>query len=534
MKKDLSKEVLEENKNKIKNLHEAAVKLENIHDKDEVYQFSIDSAENILDFYMSTILIEGEVGLVVKSSHRKGIDKGAVLDIDDGIYGLTYKNKKSYLINDLDESPKAAPYSSDFNSVISVPIGDYGVFQVISDEKDYFNEHDLEMAKIWVKHIEEALKRIEYEIEIEKREKRCRLITENSNDMISLLNRELKPIFVNNAHKRILGYNEEELKNKNVIDFIHPDFQEKVKKEINKIINNESKKNIETKFRCKDGGYIWIESNIRVLSDYFNSKTLVIVSRDITERKKTEHQLKEAEKLYKNIFENTGNPTIIVDDDKTISLVNREFTKLTGYSKEEVENKMELSDIIVEEDYNMIKEYHEKRREEPESVPSEYIYKIINKFGHPFNVLCKVGVIPNTNKRISSLIDVSKYRETMEELRKSQETFRVVFENMNYGMLLLDPELNIIEVNPKFQEMLNYHEGELNNENMFDIIPPEYKNNIKECKENLLKKKSESEKRDIEMIDGDGKKMEIILNMNAVFDTQDELLYLICGLQKLD
>ncbi|MFW6196846.1 MAG: PAS domain-containing protein, partial [Thermoplasmatota archaeon] len=258
----------------------------------------------------------------------------------------------------------------------------------------------------------------------------------------------------------------------------------------------------------------------------------VIVSRDITERKKTEKKLKEAEKLYKNIFENTGNPTMIIKDDETISLVNREFTDLTGYSKEEVENEMELSDFIVEEDYRKIKEYHKNRRENPDSTPEEYSFKIINKFGHPIDVYCKVGLIPNSTNRITSIIDVSKYRETMEELRKCQETFRVIFENLSYDMILLDSDLNIIEINPKLMDTLLYNGGELSDKSIFDIIPSNSKQRIKESKEKLQKQESDTERQRIKIINKDDEKMDFIMTMSVVLDTQKEPIYFICDIQK--
>jgi len=47
-------------------------------------------------------------------------------------------------------------------------------------------------------------------------------------------------------------------------------------------------------------------------------------------RQKAEEQLKEKEKTYRTVFENTGTATIIIEKDTTISLVNQEFTRLYG------------------------------------------------------------------------------------------------------------------------------------------------------------------------------------------------------------
>jgi len=43
--------------------------------------------------------------------------------------------------------------------------------------------------------------------------------------------------------------------------------------------------------------------------------------------------------IYKVIFENTGTAMVIVEEDTTISMVNREFERVTGYSEADVRGK---------------------------------------------------------------------------------------------------------------------------------------------------------------------------------------------------
>jgi len=58
-----------------------------------------------------------------------------------------------------------------------------------------------------------------------------------------------------------------------------------------------------------------------------------------SERKKAELALKESENRYRTVFDNSGTSMIIIENDGTIVFANKEFEKLTGYPKKEIENK---------------------------------------------------------------------------------------------------------------------------------------------------------------------------------------------------
>ncbi len=75
-------------------------------------------------------------------------------------------------------------------------------------------------------------------------------------------------------------------------------------------------------------------------------------------RIRSEKEIKEKEKLYRTIFENTGTAMVIINEDLTISLSNDKFNKLVGFYEESVEGK-EFLEMIVEEDKERLKRYHE-------------------------------------------------------------------------------------------------------------------------------------------------------------------------------
>jgi len=88
-------------------------------------------------------------------------------------------------------------------------------------------------------------------------------------------------------------------------------------------------------------------------------KTLALgIIRGITERKKAEQALTESEEKYHTVFENALAATLVIEEDMTIVMVNAQVEKLTGYSKEEIENKMKWTEFVVPEDLERMKKYH--------------------------------------------------------------------------------------------------------------------------------------------------------------------------------
>lgn len=77
---------------------------------------------------------------------------------------------------------------------------------------------------------------------------------------------------------------------------------------------------------------------------------IYVIYRNITKRRKSEEALRQSEKEYRSIFENTGTATIIIEETTVISLANSEFEKLSGYTKAEIEEKKRWTDFFVGED----------------------------------------------------------------------------------------------------------------------------------------------------------------------------------------
>jgi len=151
------------------------------------------------------------------------------------------------------------------------------------------------------------------------------------------------------------------------------------------------------------------------------SGEIVAVYDDITDRKKAEIALAESEEKYRTVFENTGTAMIIIEEDMTISVTNRQVEQLSGYSKEEIENKMKWTELVIPEDLEKMKEYHLLRRKEKGSAGTSYEFSFRDKLGGIKNIWLNIGMIPGTKKSVASLTDITDRKTYEGKLKKSIE-----------------------------------------------------------------------------------------------------------------
>jgi PAS domain S-box-containing protein len=128
--------------------------------------------------------------------------------------------------------------------------------------------------------------------QLAEREQLFQLITENAADMIAVTDRNGQRLYNSPAYKKILGYDPEELAGTGSMDQVHPDDRARVVEASVKARNTGRGERLEYRIRHKDGSWRFLESTssaIRTLEG--ENGGLVIVNRDITERKRAEERL---------------------------------------------------------------------------------------------------------------------------------------------------------------------------------------------------------------------------------------------------
>lgn len=163
-------------------------------------------------------------------------------------------------------------------------------------------------------------------------EKRFKSLVQNGSDLIGIIDFNGIYSYTSPTSLTILGYDPEYLVGKNAFDFIHPEDQSRVLALLEKA---ESEKFIDVppfRFKRADGAWRWIESNITNMLNDPDINGIVVNSRDITEKKIADDELRKLSLVAKE----TINGVIISDADSKILWVNDAFTKISGYRLEEI------------------------------------------------------------------------------------------------------------------------------------------------------------------------------------------------------
>ena len=182
----------------------------------------------------------------------------------------------------------------------------------------------------------------------------------------------------------------------------------------------------------------FVKDNIKKLQPLANAAAIALenarlfeeVRKEIAERKRVEKTLVESEEKYRTVFKNTGTATIIIEEDTTISMVNTQFEKLSGYSGEEIENKMKWTDFVIPEDLERMKEYHIARRKAGKKPPTEYEFRFIDRKSKIKNIFLKVGIMPDSKKSIASLMDITEHKQAEERLKKTMDATIEIMSDM--------------------------------------------------------------------------------------------------------
>ena len=264
--------------------------------------------------------------------------------------------------------------------------------------------------------VRDVTDRKRYIDELRKTREQLQITLESIGDGVIVTDTEGLIVLMNERAQQLTEYELEEVYQQPLEDVFHiiNEFSRKqVSNPVKKVIESGKTAGLanHTVLISKNGRERAIaDSAAPIKNDQGEIKGVVLVFRDVTERREMLNELKFEEQKYRTLFENTGTAMGIIRADTTFEMVNNEMVRLTGYDRRELEDKMSWKCLVAKEnERERMEEYHRLRREETTSPPpNSYEFTLVNKSGTQKHVLVRVSMIPETTKSIVSLLDITR------------------------------------------------------------------------------------------------------------------------------
>ncbi|MBE9112857.1 EAL domain-containing protein [Nodosilinea sp. LEGE 07298] len=156
----------------------------------------------------------------------------------------------------------------------------------LRDRIDY-----IPILQIFANRAAAELERQRAELALQKSESRFRLLAENVKDLVCLHDLTGRFLYLSPSCKSLLGFEPEELIGSNPYRQCHPEDRPLIRPQFQQAVEHPSSGPITYRARRKGGGYVWLESLVKVVYEAGVATYLQVSSRDITDQVRVQQQL---------------------------------------------------------------------------------------------------------------------------------------------------------------------------------------------------------------------------------------------------
>ena len=174
-------------------------------------------------------------------------------------------------------------------------------------------------------------------------------LTAATQDAIAEFDAEGTCIYASEQHRGLVGLNPLDLLQRSLVEFIHPDDLARVIEDFRIADQTGDPARSLMRFRHADGSYRWFETTGSWYSTTGGERHLVSVSRDVSDRIRSETELRRSETRYRAILENSIDMISIVGRDGTITFQDAIAGQILGYELADIGHEA-AADFVHPED----------------------------------------------------------------------------------------------------------------------------------------------------------------------------------------
>lgn len=352
-------------------------------------------------------------------------------------------------------------------------------------------------------------------------EEKYRSLVDNVNEGIFVTDTKGMLTFANKALARIHGYdNPEQLVDRYFVEFIEPSMRDEIAQRFRNSVQDVGIENIiEATLIKADGSHAYIQIRPTLVRKGERIVGSTGIVQDITGRKEAEEQLR---KLSVAV-EQSPVSILITDTKGIIEYVNPKFTRISGYTLEEIRGKNvrilksgETSPEAYKNLWETITAGGEWRGEFRNRKKSGKLYW---DFATISPIMNHEGVITHF---LSVQEDITKRKQMVEDLRESEERYRRFFEDDLTGDYISTVNGKLLACNPAFARIYGFDSVEevmKCDANSFYASP-----RVRDAFINLLREKRKLVYHEEEGRRKDGKAIYLISNDIGIFNENNELV----------
>ncbi len=183
-----------------------------------------------------------------------------------------------------------------FHSAVLVPIRAHGHVVGLLGLGTYklrkFDEAEIDLIEVVSNQIGNAMVHAQLQADLCASEEQYRVLVENSDDAIYIADTSGRPRFANSAFPRMFGYALYEVARTGLLEYVHPEDIETVRRALGLLLSGESVHNLEYRFHRKDGLWIDLQCSASVFSrEGERVSELQFIVRDVTQARQRQQQL---------------------------------------------------------------------------------------------------------------------------------------------------------------------------------------------------------------------------------------------------
>ena len=340
------------------------------------------------------------------------------------------------------------------------------------------NRQQLELANIALQRSNEEMEQQVQQrtAELARSEGIYRFLTERMSDMIWTTNLNMNVTYVSPSVTRILGFTPEEYRILPFHERVTPKTFDKamailaseLEREKMPAIDPERNLQIEAEYCHKDGSTVWMESIINATrDDEGNLVGIHGVSRDITERKKMENELR----LKQFTVDHAADSIAWITQDARFLDVNEAICRSLGYSREEL-TSMTIFDVdpdFPEEDWARLW----KKMKKESSVPFETRHRRKDGSIFPVEITGSIMVADGKEYHLGIARDITQRKQEEETLRREKDFAENLIQTAQAIVLVLDTTGRIVSFNQYMEEISGYRLEEVQGKEWFSTFLPE-------------------------------------------------------------